>query len=68
MSEPLEPERNPDLKSIAENMRKVGQAFERVGESAKAAVSAQNGLVIAGHPDLNALNLELNNLYGNSFE
>jgi len=44
------------------------QGGPHVGEAAKAAGRARDGYTIREHPDLDALNLELNNLYGNSFD
>ncbi|MFD8335612.1 hypothetical protein ACFV42_23575 [Streptomyces solisilvae] len=49
-------------------MRRIAKAAKRIGEAAAAAGRAQDSFTIADHPDLDALNLELTNLYGSSFE
>jgi hypothetical protein len=43
-------------------LSKDGEQFQRIGEAVTAAACAQDGYTIAEHPDLDALNLELNNL------
>lgn len=56
------------LKNLGESLRKTSDAFRKLGEAVKTAGREQDRYAVADHPDLHALNLELNNLYGNSFD
>lgn len=56
------------INNITESLRKAGAVLQRLGDAAKTAGRALDRYTIAEHPDLDALNLELNNLYGNSFD
>lgn len=55
-------------KDLTETIRKLGEEFQKIGDAAKGAARAQDGYTIAEHPDLDILDLELNNFYGNSFD
>lgn len=56
------------LEAMAASMRQVTQAIEQFAEDVKHARTGLDRHAIADHPDLDNLNHEFNNLYGNSFD
>lgn len=58
-------DRMQELRARLEQLQGLSRC---VGEAAREGTFALNRFTIADHPDLDALNHELNNLYGQSFD
>lgn len=54
--------------ALSARLKRLRDTVRRLGEAADAGARSVDRYTVAEHPDLDALNHELNNLYGQSFD